>query len=95
MLYYKFCTYYVDNKHNLKNIMELVANVSNGDESKIKEELFLLLSFFILTYEYRIDTIQSMLFNNRDNFYALIEEFKADVEEEETEQLLTALEIKL
>jgi len=35
------------------------------------------------------------LFNNRENFYALIEEFKADVEEEETEQLLTALEIKL
>jgi len=57
MLYYKFCTYYVDNKHNLKNIMELVANVSHEDESKIKEELFLLLSFFILTYEYRVDTI--------------------------------------
>jgi len=82
VIYYKFCTYYVDNKHNLKNIMELVANAT---ESKIKEELFLLLSFFILTYEYRIVSIQSLLFKNRDNFYSLIGEFKADVEEEETE----------
>jgi hypothetical protein len=75
--------------------MELVAHVSHEDESKIKEELFLLLSFFILTYEYRNDTIQSILFQNRENFYALIEEYKENAEEEETEQLLTALEIKL
>jgi len=57
MPYYKFATYFVDNKNNLKNIMELVAGISNDPESKINEELFLLLSFFILTYEYRCDAI--------------------------------------
>ena len=95
MPYYKFGTHFVDNKNNLKNIMELVAGVSNDPESKINEELFLLLSFFILTYEYRCDAIQSILYKNRENFYAIIGDFIQTVEEEKTEQLLTALESKL
>jgi len=43
--------------YNLKNIMELLVGISDGDKTKIKEYLFLLLGFFILTYEYRQTTI--------------------------------------
>jgi hypothetical protein len=50
--YFKFSTYFVDDKENLKGIMQQLGNLSD-DEERIKEELFLLLSFFILTFEHR------------------------------------------
>ena len=53
ILYYKFSSFFVDNKFNLKDIMMQIAVVNDESEQKIKEELFLLLSFFILTFEYR------------------------------------------
>jgi len=62
--YYRFATYYVDNKENLKDIMEQLVQVPD-EEERIKEELFLLLSFFILTYEHRSNKIKSILFRNK------------------------------
>ena len=50
--YFRFSTYFVDDKENLKGIMQQLGDLSD-DEERIKEELFLLLSFFILTFEHR------------------------------------------
>lgn len=57
IIYYQFSKYFVDNKYNLKDIMMQIAQVNEESEQKIKEELFLLISFFILTFEYRRDCI--------------------------------------
>lgn len=62
--YYGFSTFFVDNKDNLKDIMEQLVQVPD-EEERIKEELFLLLSFFILTFELRAEKIKSILFRNR------------------------------
>ena len=50
--YTNFATYYVDDKENLKDILRQLGELGD-DEERIKEELYLLLSFFILTYEKR------------------------------------------
>jgi len=55
-IYYKFANHFVDDKENLKDIMNQLGNCSDDDE-RIKEELFLLLSFFIMTFEKRADRI--------------------------------------
>ena len=47
-LYNKFANFFADDKENLKDIMQQLGSLSD-DEERIKEELFLLLSFFILT----------------------------------------------
>ena len=73
--YYKFCTYFVDNKENLKDIMMQLGTSADGQE-RIKEELFLLLSFFILTFEYRKHRIRNMIVKNKRNLVGLIEDFK-------------------
>lgn len=65
------------------------------EEERIKEELFLLLSFFILTFELRTDKIKSILYRNRENFQTLIDDFREKVEEEDTQQLMEALSYKL
>ena len=44
--------------------MEQLVQVPD-EEERIKEELFLLLSFFILTFELRAEKIKSILFRNR------------------------------
>lgn len=62
--YYRFSTFFVDNKDNLKDIMEQLVQIPD-EEERIKEELFLLLSFFILTFELRADKIKQVLFRNR------------------------------
>lgn len=51
-VYYYFSTYFVDDKENLKDIMNQLGMLPD-EEERIKEELFLLLSFFILTLENR------------------------------------------
>lgn len=48
-LYYNFSNYFVDDKENLKDIMQQLGETTEDDE-RIKEELFLLLSFFIITF---------------------------------------------
>jgi len=50
--YFQFASFFVDNKENLKDIMNALGNASN-DERRIKGELFYLLSLFILTFEFR------------------------------------------
>ena len=55
-LYYKFSNYFVDDKENLKDIMQQLGDATDDDE-RIKEELFLLLSFFIITFPNRADKI--------------------------------------
>jgi hypothetical protein len=57
ILYYKFSKFFVDNKYNLKDIMIQISKTDDVSECKNKEQLFLLLSFFILTFEYRRETI--------------------------------------
>lgn len=54
--YFKFSTFFVDDKENLIDVMKQLVSVSD-DMERIKEELFLLLSFFILTYEHRAEKI--------------------------------------
>lgn len=48
-LYTKFANYFVDDKENLKDIMQQLGSLAD-DEERIKEELFMLLSFFIMTF---------------------------------------------
>lgn len=94
IFYYFFSKFFVDNKYNLKDIMVQISTVNEDSEQKIKEELFLLLSFFILTFEYRILTIKTIIYNNRQNFYELIDQFNATIDEEDSgnEDIINLLE---
>lgn len=74
-LYYRFATYFVDDKNNLKDICQQLGSLSD-DEERIKEELFLLLSFFILTFEKRQEAIQDAIKKNKANIVGLIQEFR-------------------
>ena len=69
--YFKFSTYFVEDKQNLKDIMIAIGNLED-DEARIKEELFLLLSFFILTYEHRNQSIKTVIRNNKSNFIQIM-----------------------
>ena len=89
-LYYNFSSYYVDDKDNLKDIMEQLVQVAD-EEVRIKEELFLLLSFFILTWEHRNDKIQQLICRNKQNFLMLVQDFYDTVEDEDTQSLMMAL----
>ena len=51
-MYYYFSTFFVDDKENLKDITTKLGDLPD-DEDKVKEECYLLLSFFILTFENR------------------------------------------
>lgn len=73
--YYNFCCYFLDDKENLKDIMQLLVVLSE-EEERIKEELFTLLSFFILTYDYRVDRIKEIIFRNKTNLLTVIDDFK-------------------
>jgi len=50
--YSKFSNYFCDDKKNLMDIMEQLGNLGE-EEVRIKEELFMLLSFFIMTFDNR------------------------------------------
>ena len=65
------------------------------DQERIKEELFLLLSFFILTFEHRHERIQTVITNNKANFESIMSDFSQKLEDEDTQQLLNALTQKL
>jgi hypothetical protein len=81
--YFRFSTYFVDDKENLKGIMQQLGNLSD-DEERIKEELFLLLSFFILTFEHRHERIRNIILKNKSNFISIIADFRQKVEDEDT-----------
>jgi len=65
------------------------------DEERIREELFMLLSYFILSFEYREERIKSIITRNHDNFVTLIQEFKAKTEDQDTVDLLETILVKL
>mmetsp|Transcript_10330 Transcript_10330/g.15840 ORF Transcript_10330/g.15840 Transcript_10330/m.15840 type:complete len:80 (+) Transcript_10330:1227-1466(+) len=74
--------------------MRQLTEVSD-DKERIKEELFMLLSYFILTFEYRRDGIKNTIIRNLGNFTTLISEFRENIEDEDTLELLDALLGKL
>ena len=70
----------------------------SDDEVRIKEELFNLLSVFILTYEARGDRIKRDLYKNREKLIGVLTDFQKhgeNAEEEELVQLMTILINKL
>ena len=92
--YFKFSTFFVNDKANLIDIMIQLGNL-NDDEERIKEELLLLLSFFILTFEHRTNKIRSIIMKNTSLFIKVMEDFNQKTEDEETKNLINALTSKL
>ena len=70
-LYNKFANYFCNDKENIKDIMQQLGALSD-DETRIKEELFMLLYFFIMTFERREDRIKNIVLKNKDNLVAII-----------------------
>ena len=71
-----------------------MGNASDDDE-RIKEELFLLLSFFIITFPNRADKIQNIILKNKNNLIEIINDFHECAEEEDTKSLMNVLVSKL
>ena len=67
----------------------------NDDEERIKEELLLLLSFFILTFEHRDAKIKNIIIRNIALLITVMEDFNTKTEDEETKNLINALTSKL
>lgn len=92
--YYNFSSYFVDDKENLKDVMKQLGELTD-DEERIKEELFMLLSYFILSFEYREDRIKNIIVKNLGNFVTLITEFREKTEDTDTIELLDTILVKL
>lgn len=73
--YYRFSKYFVDNKYNLKDVMMQILTLNDDTEQKIKQEFYMLLSLFVLTYEYRETMIRKIIYQNKGNFIELIKQF--------------------
>jgi len=84
----------VDDKENLKDIMQQLAELPD-DEKRIKEELFRLLWFFIMTFDSRLERIRTIIKNNRELLVQVIGEFKETGLEEEEERMMEGLVAKL
>lgn len=89
-LYCKFANFFCDDKENIKDIMQQLGNCSDDDE-RIKEELFLLLYFFIMTFEKRAYSIQNIILKNKQNLIGIIDDFHEAAEDEDTKQLMLVL----
>lgn len=89
-LYYNFSNYFVDDKENLKDIMQQLGETTDDDE-RIKEELFLLLSFFIITFPHRVLKIQNIILKNKNSLIDIINDFHETAEEEETKNMMGVL----
>jgi len=76
------------------DIMIQLGNLSD-EEERIKEELLLLLSFFILTFEHRDAKIKNIIMKNTGLFLEMMEDFSTKTEDEETKNLISALTSKL
>lgn len=72
--------------------MVQLLQVSDG-EVRIKEELFNLLSMFILTYEARGDRIRRDLYKNREKLIGVLTDFKKHGENSEEEELVQLMSI--
>ena len=78
----------------MKDILIQLGNATDDDE-RIKEELFLLLSFFIITFPNRANKIQNIILKNKDNLIDIINDFHEKAEEEDTKSLMDVLVSKL
>jgi hypothetical protein len=78
----------------LKDILVQLGDAAEDDE-RIKEELFLLLSFFIITFPERADKIQNIILKNKNNLIEIINDFHETAEEEDTKSLMSVLVSKL
>ena len=65
------------------------------EEIRIKEELFNLLSLFILTFEMRSERVQSIIRKNSDKMIKKVLEFKEQDPEEEIRGIMDLLANKL
>ena len=74
--------------------MTQLGNAGEDDE-RIKEELFLLLSFFIITFPHRAEKIRNVIFKNKNNLIGIINDFHETAEEEDTKSLMDVLVSKL
>ena len=92
--YKNFANHFVDDKENLKDIMKQLGEVED-DQERIKEELFMLLSFFILTIENRKNVIQNILVKNAKGLTELFQDFQEKTENEDDKQLMMVLEDQL
>ena len=61
----------------------------------MKEELFLLLSFFILTLDHRKPVIQNLLVKNSKGLLEMFEEQERESENDDDKQLMTHLSNEL
>lgn len=65
------------------------------EEIRIKEELFNLISLFILTFEMRSERIQTIIRKNSDKMIKKVLEFKEQDQEEEIRGIMDLLANKL
>jgi hypothetical protein len=63
----------------------------NEDEVRIKEELFMLLYFFIMTYSSRSNSIKNIIKKNKENLVEICIEFKDLTEEEDNKALMDTM----
>ena len=68
-----------------------MQQLGDADDERIKEELFLLLSFFIITFPNRVDKIQNIIIKNISNLIEIINDFHATAEDEDTKSLMEVL----
>ena len=78
----------------MKDILIQLGNATD-DVERIKEELFILLSFFIITFPNRANKIQNIILKNKDNLIDIINDFHEKAEEEDTKSLMDVLVSKL
>ena len=83
----------MDDNDNLKDIMVQLGTLED-DEKRIKEELFRLLWFFVMTYESRQERVKTTIRRNKENFKRVVEDF-IELGVEEEQQMLEGLIAKL
>ena len=74
--------------------MQQLGNLSE-EETRIKEELFMLLYFFIMTFEKRQDRIRNIILKNKENLVTIIQEFEEITTEDENKNLMQTMLDKL
>ena len=92
--YEKFANFFLDDPMNLMDIMEQLGTLPD-DEKRIKEELFRLLWFFIMTFYSRQQRIKKIILKNRSTLKQVIQEFSEQGLEEEEEAIMQGLNAKL
>jgi hypothetical protein len=63
----------------------------DDDEIRIKEELFMLLYFFIMTYNTRKESIKNIIKKNQSKLIEVCQEFKEVTNEDDNKTLMNAM----